>query len=686
MGEVFRAWDSALNRHVALKTMSASLVSEQNLRQRFHREAQSAAQLNHPNIVTVFDFGEDRGKIYMAMELLQGKDLRELIAQRALGNLDWRLDVMDQICNGLAFAHAAEIIHRDLKPGNIHIQPNGNVKIMDFGLARLGASDMTKTGTVMGTPSYMSPEQIRGERTSTRSDVFSLGVIFYELLSYHRPFNADSMHGLLFQVLDRPPEPLIDWAPDVPQHLVDIVDRALSKDPALRYADAGEFRIALGAGMKTISPTATVPGAPIFRSRSARPEQPTALLGGVSGSSALDTRATPPPRSVSVPSMRSRTPTHVSPATVLEQKRQPNFILVLILAVCVVGGGVYLLVKRPWETPPPPAVPQKVTALTQALAASQGELAQRSLDDKVFADAQRRAQEILSFDPNNEQAKQILEKAQASLNAIDAAATEARSALKAGDTNRASLALATLLALDPRHPLATELAGQLNGRFKSQADDARTAMKTASANADKAKASSLKAYEDAMGLQKQAETQYRGEQYTLATGKFLEARDAFDRARRIALAPPVQVPAPPVQPPVVVTPTTLPPLPPPSLAAPTTTLPPPAPVAPVVNEDAAVRQVIADFARAVETKDIALYRAVRPGISAEDEKHLREAFKTIRSQTVTLTIHSVQVDGGRAVVKLSRRDTIDGRSLNAMEQTIQLQKGPAGWAIQQIAQ
>ena len=137
MGEVFKAHDPSLNRLVAVKTISSSLGTETELRRRFLREAQSAARLNHPNIITVYDFGEEEGRIYMAMELLEGSDLKDLIGSHALPDLEHKLDVMEQICEGLAFAHSMDVVHRDLKPGNVHVQPSGQVKILDFGLARL---------------------------------------------------------------------------------------------------------------------------------------------------------------------------------------------------------------------------------------------------------------------------------------------------------------------------------------------------------------------------------------------------------------------------------------------------------------------------------------------------------------------------------------------------------------------
>jgi len=222
LGRVVRALDKRLGRTVAVKTISAALGSDSENKERFLREARAAAQLNHPNIITVFDFGQADNELYMAMELLEGKDLKELITKGQL-TFDQKLDIMEQVADGLAYAHGREVIHRDLKPGNIHVQPNGQVKILDFGLARLGSSDLTKTGVVMGTPNYMSPEQVMGERVDARSDVFSAGAVFYELLTNRKPFDAESVHATLYQVVHRDPPPPRQWDPRLPDAVVTIM-------------------------------------------------------------------------------------------------------------------------------------------------------------------------------------------------------------------------------------------------------------------------------------------------------------------------------------------------------------------------------------------------------------------------------------------------------------------------------
>ena len=242
MGEVFRAHDEVLDRFVALKVISAP---DEERRQRFRREAQSAARLTHPNIVTVHDFGEDSGRFFMAMELLDGDDLKRLIATNAFPDLRAKLQVMEQVCDAVAFAHATNIVHRDLKPANIFVLPNVQVKILDFGLALLGQSDMTGTGTILGTPNYMAPEQIRGLRVDGRADIFSLGAVFYELLSGRKAFDAPALHTVLYKVMQHEPESLRMLTPSLPAAVNDIVVRALQKDPIKRFRSVGEMRGAI---------------------------------------------------------------------------------------------------------------------------------------------------------------------------------------------------------------------------------------------------------------------------------------------------------------------------------------------------------------------------------------------------------------------------------------------------------
>jgi serine/threonine-protein kinase len=229
---------------VALKVMASELSSDGELVERFRREALSAARLEHPNITRVLDFGEDGQQLYMAMELLDGSDIKGLIERKEAGGTTAKLSIMTQASAGMACVHAHGFVHRDLKPANIHVKSDGQVKIMDFGLVRLGDSNMTATGMVMGSPSYMAPEQIKGEKADARSDVFALGAVFYELLSGQRAFGAKGITQIMMAVVGGEPQPLPACAPEVPAPVVSIVGRCLRKLPAERYQSAGELHAA----------------------------------------------------------------------------------------------------------------------------------------------------------------------------------------------------------------------------------------------------------------------------------------------------------------------------------------------------------------------------------------------------------------------------------------------------------
>jgi len=208
MGEVYLAEDDNLPRQVAIKFMLPEFAAVPELRARFQHEARSAALINHPNVVTIYDVGEFNNRPYFVMEFIDGGALADLIDRRELP-LDEVLDLALQICAGLGKAHQKGIVHRDLKPSNILLDSDSRVKIVDFGLAKLrDATSLTTTGDVMGTPAYMSPEQARGWKLDQRSDIFSLGVILYELITRRRPFEAATREALYLAILQQEPEPL----------------------------------------------------------------------------------------------------------------------------------------------------------------------------------------------------------------------------------------------------------------------------------------------------------------------------------------------------------------------------------------------------------------------------------------------------------------------------------------------
>jgi hypothetical protein len=250
MGVVHLGRDTAINRLVAIKAIPlASEFSESELaeaRARFFREAETAGRLNHPNIVTIYDVGEEHGLAYIAMEYLKGRHLSDYATSDNLLEPRKVLELMGRTAQALGFAHKQQVVHRDIKPANIMYDPNADVlKITDFGIARLTGTGTTRTGIVLGTPSFMSPEQLEGRTVTGHSDLFSLGVSLFQLLTGHLPFTADSMTGLMQQIAESPHPPLRSYRPDLPACVESIIDRALAKTPEERFESGAQMAAAL---------------------------------------------------------------------------------------------------------------------------------------------------------------------------------------------------------------------------------------------------------------------------------------------------------------------------------------------------------------------------------------------------------------------------------------------------------
>ena len=254
MGVVYLGHDSKIDRTVAIKTLALSeeFVGDdlKDVTKRFFKEAQVAGKLNHPNIVTVYDAGQEHDLTYMAMEYLDGHDLTHYIKDKKKPKVDWVLDIIWHIAGALDYAHEAGIVHRDVKPANIMYSKDGTVKIMDFGIARVTDSSTTKTGTALGTPSYMSPEQISGERVKGSSDFFSLGVTMYELLTGELPFQGDSLPAMIYQITTKRHKNITQLRKRLPSCVKTIVDKMLQKDIKKRYPDGASIQEAIERCMK----------------------------------------------------------------------------------------------------------------------------------------------------------------------------------------------------------------------------------------------------------------------------------------------------------------------------------------------------------------------------------------------------------------------------------------------------
>src|SRR5262245_60727393 len=242
MGEVYLAEDTRLKRKVALKFLPAHLVANDEIKTRFLREAQAAAKLNHPNIVTIYDVSEHEGRPFFAMEHVEGHLLSHFAHGEKPLPLDTIIDYATQVCQGIGEAHRAGVIHRDIKATNIIVDTKGRARILDFGLAAVEGDDkLTKTGSTLGTVSYMSPEQVSGREIDQRSDLFSFGVVLYELLAGRTPFRRDSEGATLRAIMQDSPEPLARYKSEIPQKLQLIIDKLLEKDRQMRYQTAEDI-------------------------------------------------------------------------------------------------------------------------------------------------------------------------------------------------------------------------------------------------------------------------------------------------------------------------------------------------------------------------------------------------------------------------------------------------------------
>jgi serine/threonine protein kinase len=278
MGVVYKATDTALERTVAVKTVNMSLERDgaEKYEARFYQEARAAGSLNHPNIVTVYDVGKEGNVAYMAMEFIEGVELRSLLAEGRALPVSQAVSIAAQVAEGLAYAHEHGVVHRDIKPANIMVLTDGPVKITDFGIARMRANtdELTQSGMMLGSPKYMSPEQVIGKRADHRSDIFSLGVIVYEMLTGNAPFSGENVTALMYQIVNFAPPAPSAVNPAVPELLNFIVAKTLAKPLEERYQSAQELANDLRNCERQIStPTAiTQPLRPLSLAAGPQPE------------------------------------------------------------------------------------------------------------------------------------------------------------------------------------------------------------------------------------------------------------------------------------------------------------------------------------------------------------------------------------------------------------------------------
>jgi len=779
MGEVYKGHDPVLNRFVAIKVIAESLDTDPELVERFRREAKAAAQLNHPNIITIYDFIEDEGSLYIVMELLDGKDLKEIIKSGTPLTMEQILGMMEQIADGLGFAHENHMVHRDLKPANIHVTKKGQIKILDFGLVHNESSDMTKTGHVMGTPNYMSPEQVQGLKIDARSDIFSLGAVFYELLTRKKPFSGDSMHATMFKVVQGKREPLARYT-HLPPAIIQMVDRALDPNVDGRFADGNALReyirniradaLARGDADMTISsradPTITTFGtAPGSHPSGSSPSQGSARSQSQSAGWASGSHDT----------MRQAEMTEISVGAVAPTSKPIGLYVGGAAVVLAIAAASFYFTSRDAGSGP------SVEELGVALVTTQQELMEQSLERRDYPAALAQARELLAADAQNAEALRVRDAAETALAQIGPTVAEGRAALERGASEEAADALRRVRALDPNHPLGAELNDQLNQYFQRQAESAQRDMTQARSAAFSVGATSRPEFQRAESLRQQASANFNRSEYTSAAQNFLAARDGYqqaratyqqaesalsaqseqarqaqqaaqaeaeaqagaraelegaenawtrlrsrpdeagvteqpsyqramseeaaakgfassgdwsgaarsyqsatsyleaarseyreaekrrvaEEARRAAAAPPPPTLPPPRAPPAV-------------SSTPS-----------VAQEEAAIREALATYERALESENLDLFRRIKPNLSADEAQRLQSSFDAMDSHELGLEIQSIVIEGDRATVNLTRRDVIvfRGRSNESSRtQTFMLAKIAGSWIITQIGQ
>ncbi len=357
MGVVYQGFDPVIGRTVAIKTMLPEGVSPQEFQEykaRFQREAMAAGILAHPNIITVYDFGEDNGILYLAMEFLEGKSLEKIIQEQTVLPIETILPIYDQVCGALDHAHRNKIVHRDIKPANIMILSNGLVKVTDFGIAKMMAMGMTQAGQILGTPNYMSPEQVKGRQIDGRSDIFSLGVILYELVTGEKPFGGQNITTVIYKIINENPIPPRELDASIPAGLSFVISKALAKNVEERYQSCRELAEDL-RNYKNLGGSPMVGGGTVILKAprvAAEPEpqidMPDRTLP-LPGPGAA--QKAPPPSVAETPISSDAAPLniHMTPPAQARRQSVPQIVWVLaaLLIVAIGGGACYWWMIRP---------------------------------------------------------------------------------------------------------------------------------------------------------------------------------------------------------------------------------------------------------------------------------------------------------------------------------------------------
>jgi serine/threonine protein kinase len=728
MGVVYRGFDTLLQRVVAIKLISRPIDTAPELRERFLREARSAGQLSHKNIITIYDLGEHEGQPYLAMEYLQGEDLQRRLAGPVKMSLARKVQVAIECCEALEYAHAHGVIHRDIKPSNIFLTEAGTVKIVDFGLARLMTSELTNSHMLMGTLNYMSPEQVRGARVDHRADIFSIGVVLYELLGGRKAFEGDSFASTLYKILQEVPEPLRKIDATLPEEIVIIVEKALAKPPDERYQRMTDLRQDLSSYYDQLTRTEAGAASTAYSSRPATGELASTAV----------TAITPLPETLD-PVTPARPQSGSSPQPPMPSPSRRALTATAVLAVLAIAvAGVWFAGHRREARAPQPdsSRTNAATAVDSGAAAIALRQAAQAFNNHDYAAAQRHAEDALRTTPDNVEARDIRDRAR---NAAETVARGLRNARASYDANRfedASRAAGEVLALAPDNDEAKQLMERAVAQSRGRGvDQARRRMLAAKAAARAAGAQSLAkdSYAAARLAEDDAQRLSRAGTVAEATARFYEAAGLYgsaqvtarseaaaSRARQgstsgapatSASQPMPRETAPPATPSATSgsearqTPSFPPVLPPPAAEipvpaptspvnkppAPTQSAPTPAPPTPADQTPSAedqIRDLLGRYKAALEARSLDALKRVWPGLAGAQQDAIANEFQHASRIRVDVLDPQVSVSGTTGTVHFTRRYellTIDGQQLRSETgTTVEVRRSGSGWVIERI--
>jgi serine/threonine protein kinase len=684
MGVVYAAEDDRLGRAVALKFVPEDLAKDSQAIERLVSEARTASALNHANICTIHDIGDYDGRPFIVMELLQGQTLRDRLAT-GLPKIHEVISMGIQVADALDAAHRRHIIHRDIKPANLFLLDRGQVKILDFGLAKLvsggpalatkaATTDLTAEGMTLGTVSYMSPEQVAGEQLDGRTDLFSFGVVLYECVTGRQPFPGKTSAVVFSTILNQAPIAPIVFNPEMPVRLQEVINNCLEKDRELRYQDAAGLR----ADLLRLKRDLESGHSGVVR-----------LTGAIKPGLATgrSTKRSSAHAATSAAVDLAESYAHTAAEGAKSKSSSPFAAVAITLLVVALSAGLSYVVSRR-------AKPAETAARgpAQALSPSPLDLAEASLKAKNYRAALALSEQVLQTAPKQPDALRIRDEARDMIARFDEAVARARNLLASGDTDGVSSALDAARAIDPTAPAIGELSARLVNEFRNQAEAARKERQARAASPAPPPPQRRPPSEPPAAIERQRITE------PAAQTPPAPAPTAPPPAQTAPAPPPPAAPVPVPTSPESPAPTPAA-TPEPAQRASQPTPPPtttngsaardsaPAPASPVEDDDAAIRRIVATYARAIETKDIALFRSVKPNLSSEEQRRVEDGFRAVTSQRVAVSIVSIDRRGQEASVRLRRRDTIQagGREQTSeSQQTMTLIKTAAGWTIREI--